>query len=195
MNDLDKIENFKKNKVFEKKWYVMKTISGKENKIKSYIENEIMNNKYKEYIGKVLVPIEKIIQIRKGKKIHREKVYFPGYVIIEAVLDNEVFHEIKNIPGVITFLGEGKGDMYNPVPIRKEEVDRILGNIDKLSNYHNIKIPFIVGETIKVIYGPFSGFNGTIEKINKDKKKLELSVLIFGRKTPLELNFTQVEKI
>ncbi|WP_185869484.1 transcription termination/antitermination protein NusG [Blattabacterium cuenoti] len=179
-----------------RKWYVIKTISGQENKVKLYIENEIRDNGFQEYIGKVLVPIEKVIQMRKGKKIYREKVHYPGYVMIEANLEGEAIHAIKNVPGVINFLSEGKGNSAIPIPMRKEEVNKMLGYIDKLSeSYENINLPFIVGETIKVIDGPFNGFNGTIEKINEEKRKLELAVLIFGRKTPLELNFTQIEKI
>ncbi|WP_185877257.1 transcription termination/antitermination protein NusG [Blattabacterium cuenoti] len=182
----------------EKKWYVVKTISGQENKVKLYIENEIKNNGFNEDIGKILVPIEKIIQIRRGKRIYREKVYYPGYVIIEANLEGEAIHAIRSVPGVITFLGEGKGSRSNPVPMRNEEVIRMLGKIKNDSESCEdilVSVPFTVGETIKVIDGPFSGFNGTIEKINEEKKKLELAVLIFGRKTPLELNFTQIEKI
>ncbi|WP_185873188.1 transcription termination/antitermination protein NusG [Blattabacterium cuenoti] len=180
----------------EKKWYVIKTISGQENKIKFYIENELINNGFKNEIGKILVPIEKIIKMRKGKRIYREKAYYPGYVMIEANLDGEALHAIRNVPGVITFLGEGKGTKSNPVPMRKEEISKMLGKMEDLSNsYKNINLSFVVGETIKVIDGPFNGFNGTIEKINEEKKKLELAVLIFGRKTPLELNFTQIEKI
>ncbi|WP_185860586.1 transcription termination/antitermination protein NusG [Blattabacterium cuenoti] len=180
----------------ERKWYVIKTMSGQENKVKSYIENEVRDNGFQEYIGKVLVPIEKVIQMRKGKKIHREKVHYPGYVMVEANLEGEAAHAIKNVPGVITFLSEGKGASAIPIPMRTEEVNKMLGKIDQLSeSYENISIPFLVGETIKVIDGPFTGFNGTIEKINEEKRKLELAVLIFGRKTPLELNFTQIEKI
>lgn len=178
-----------------KKWYVIKTISGKENKVKSHIE-EIRKKKFQEEIGDILVPIEKVIQMRKGKKIHREKVHYPGYIMIEANLKSEAFHMIKSTPGFITFLGEGRGSKSHPVPMREEEINRILNRINNISeNNEIINIPFIVGETIKVIDGPFSGFNGTIEKINEEKKKLELAVLIFGRKTPLELNFTQIEKI
>ncbi|WP_185871521.1 transcription termination/antitermination protein NusG [Blattabacterium cuenoti] len=180
----------------ERKWYVIKTMSGQENKVKSYIENEVRDNGFQEYIGKVLVPIEKVIQMRKGKKIYREKVHYPGYVMVEANLEGEAVHAIKNVPGVINFLSEGKGPSAIPIPMRKEEVNKMLGKIDQLSEgYESISIPFVVGETIKVIDGPFTGFNGTIEKINEEKRKLELAVLIFGRKTPLELNFTQIEKI
>ncbi|XCI75575.1 MAG: transcription termination/antitermination protein NusG [Flavobacteriales bacterium] len=178
----------------EKKWYVLKTISGQENKVKSYIENEVQYIEFKDYIGQILVPVEKIVQMRNGKKIQKEKIHYPGYVMVEANLDGEALHMIKSIPGVINFLSEGKGGV--PTPMRKEEINKILGRIDELAESdENINIPFVIGETVKVIYGPFNGFNGTIEKINEEKRKLELAVLIFGRKTPLELNFTQIEKI
>lgn len=178
----------------EKKWYVIKTISGHENKVKSHIYNEVRNVDIKPYIGQVLVPVEKIVQIRNGKKIQKDKIHYPGYVMVEANLEGEIVHIIKNIPGVIDFLSEGKKG--NPVPMRKDEVNKMLGKLDELANNNaNVNIPFIIGESVKVVDGPFNGFNGTIEKINKEKRKLELSVLIFGRKTPLELNFTQVEKI
>ncbi|XOD67159.1 MAG: transcription termination/antitermination protein NusG [Flavobacteriales bacterium Tduv] len=178
----------------EKKWYVLKTISGQENKVKSYIENEVQYMQYQDYIGQVLVPVEKVLQMRNGKKVQKDKIHYPGYVMIEANLEGEIFHMIKSIPGVVDFLGEGKGGV--PVPMRKEEVNKMLGKIDELAESEEIiNIPFVIGESVKVIHGPFNGFNGTIEKINEEKRKLELSVLIFGRKTPLELNFTQVEKI
>lgn len=178
----------------EKKWYVLKTISGQENKIKTYIDNKLKNEFFKDYIGEVLVPIEKIIKIKNGKKIQKEKIHYPGYVMIELNIEGEILHIIKNIPGVITFLGDRTNKI--PIPMRKEEVNKMLGKIDELSNNNDIiNIPFMIGESVKVIDGPFNGFNGSIEKINKEKRKLELFVLIFGRKTPLELNFTQVEKI
>ncbi len=178
----------------ELKWYVIKTVSGQENKVKLYIENEVQRLKMSEYFGQVVVPVEKVIQLRNGKKYQKEKVFYPGYVMIEADLIGEMPHAIKNLPGVISFLSATKGG--DPVPMRKSEVNRMLGKMDELSDANeNVSIPFIIGETIKVIDGPFNGFNGTIEKINEDKRKLEVMVLIFGRKTPLELNFMQVEKI
>ena len=178
----------------ELKWYVIKTVSGQENKVKLYIENEVQRLKMSEYFGQVVVPVEKVIQLRNGKKYQKEKVFYPGYVMIEADLIGEMPHAIKNLPGVIGFLSATKGG--DPVPMRKSEVNRMLGKMDELSDANeNVSIPFIIGETIKVIDGPFNGFNGTIEKINEDKRKLEVMVLIFGRKTPLELNFMQVEKI
>jgi transcriptional antiterminator NusG len=176
-----------------KKWFVVRAISGQENKIKTYIENEIEYAGLKDYLGQVLVPTEKVYQIRNGKKISKERNYFPGYIMVEAVLVGEVVHTIKNVTGVIGFLGETKGG--DPVPLRLAEVNRMLGKVDELTETdEQINIPFIVGETIKVIDGPFNGFNGTIEKINEEKRKLEVMVKIFGRKTPLELSYMQVEK-
>jgi transcriptional antiterminator NusG len=176
-----------------KKWYVVRAISGQENKIKSYIENEIARANMADMVGQVLVPTEKVFQIRNGKKVSKERNFYPGYIMIEALLTGEVVHIIKNITGVIGFLGETKGG--DPVPLRLSEVNRMLGKVDELADSdEQFSIPFVVGETVKVIDGPFNGFNGTIEKINDEKRKLEVMVKIFGRKTPLELSFMQVEK-
>ena len=176
-----------------KQWYVVRAISGQENKVKSYIENEIEYQNLQDQFGQVLVPTEKVFQIRNGKKVSKERNYFPGYIMIEANLTGEMVHAIKNINGVIGFLGETKGG--DPVPLRQSEVNRMLGKVDELSEVdEKINIPFIVGETVKVIDGPFNGFTGTIEKINEEKRKLEVMVKIFGRKTPLELSYMQVEK-
>jgi transcription termination/antitermination protein NusG len=177
-----------------KKWYVVRAVSGQENKVKAYIETEISRLGMSDYISQVLVPTEKVVQVRDGKKISKDKVYFPGYVMIEANLAGEIPHIIKSITGVIGFLGEVKGG--DPVPLRLSEVNRMLGKVDELAvNVDAQSIPFKINETIKVIDGPFNGFNGTIEKINEEKRKLEVMVKIFGRKTPLELSFMQVEKV
>ena len=177
-----------------RKWYVVRAVSGQENKVKAYIESETARLGMSDYVSQVLVPTEKVIQIKDGKKIAKEKVYFPGYIMVEANLTGEVPHIIKSIPGVIGFLGEVKGG--DPVPLRMSEVNRILGKVDELSVKEDLMtIPFNIGETIKVVDGPFNGFNGTIEKINEDKRKIEVMVKIFGRKTPLELSFMQVEKV
>ena len=176
------------------KWYVVRAVSGQENKVKAYIETETARLGMADYISQVLVPTEKVIQIKDGKKIAKEKVYFPGYIMVEANLTGEIPHIIKSIPGVIGFLGEVKGG--DPVPLRQSEVNRMLGKVDELSiKEDSVNIPFNIGETIKVVDGPFNGFNGTIETINEEKRKLEVMVKIFGRKTPLELSFMQVEKV
>ena len=145
------------------------------------------------FVDEILVPSEKVIQIRKGKKITKDKVYFPGYIMIKANLTGEIPHIIKGITNVIGFLGETKGG--EPIPLRKAEVNRLLGKVDELAESEELmSVPFVVGETVKVIDGPFNGFSGLIEEINEEKRKLLVMVKIFGRKTPLELNFMQVEK-
>ena len=177
-----------------KKWYVVRAVSGQENKVKSYIETEINRLGLEDYISQVLVPTEKVVQVRDGKKLIKDKVYFPGYVMIEANLTGEIPHIIKSITSVIGFLGEVKNG--DPVPLRLSEVNRMLGKVDELAVTADTQsIPYKVDETVKVIDGPFNGFNGTIEKINEEKRKLEVMVKIFGRRTPLELSFMQVEKV
>jgi transcriptional antiterminator NusG len=174
-----------------KKWYVVRAISGKEKKVKEYLESEISRLKLEDYITQILIPTEKVYQVRKGKKISKERNYFPGYVLIEAALTGEIPHIIRNIPNVIGFLGTAG----EPSPMRPSEVNRILGKVDELAEQgEGVNVPFIVGETVKVIDGPFNSFTGVIEEINEEKKKLKVMVKIFGRKTPLELNFMQVEK-
>lgn len=176
-----------------KKWYVLRTVGGKEKKVKEYIENEIANAGLQEYISQVLIPTEKIYQIRNGKKISKERNILPGYLMIEAALVGEIPHMLKNISNVIGFLGDTKGG--EPVPMRLSEVNRILGRVDEMAEAGGeVNIPYVVGETVKVTDGPFNGFNGVIEEINEEKKKLKVMVKIFGRKTPLELSFMQVEK-
>jgi len=178
----------------ENKWYVVRAVSGQENKIKTYIENEISRLGMDTFVEEILVPQEKVIQIRNGKKVTKDKTYFPGYIMIKANLSGEIPHIIKSVTNVIGFLGETKGG--DPIPMRQAEVNRMLGKVDELSlqDGSNI-IPFIHGENVKVIDGPFNGFDGTIEKINEEKRKLEVMVRIFGRKTPLELSYMQVEKL
>ncbi|MCD6658895.1 MAG: transcription termination/antitermination protein NusG [Lentimicrobium sp.] len=174
-----------------KKWYVIRAISGNEKKVKLYLENEISRLGLTDYVSQVLIPTEKIYQVRKGKKISKERNYLPGYVLIEALLTGEIPHIIKNVPGVLGFLGS-QGE---PVPLRPAEVNRILGKVDELTEQgEEVSVPFIVGETVTVIDGPFNSFTGIIEEINEEKKKLKVMVKIFGRKTPLELGFMQVEK-
>ena len=176
------------------KWYVVRAIGGQENKVKTYIDTEIARRGLSNFVNQVIVPTEKVIQVRNGKKINRERVYFPGYIMVEANLAGEVPHVIKAVTGVIAFLGETKGG--DPVPMRKAEVNRMLGKVDELSvKDENVAIPYSVGETVKVIDGLFNGFDGTVENVNEEKRKLEVMVKIFGRKTPLELNYMQVEKI
>ena len=179
----------------EHKWYVIKTVTGTEKKVKQNIESEIEASHLKDFVSRVLIPTEKYYQIRNGKKISKERNYFPGYIFVEAMMLGEVHHVLLNIPGVLGFVGcKKKADP--PVALRPAEVTRMLGKADELLEQdESFSLPFIVGEEIKVIDGPFSTFNGIIEEINPEKKKLKVMVKIFGRKTPLELSFMQVEKV
>jgi transcriptional antiterminator NusG len=177
----------------DRKWYVVRAIGGKEKKVKESIESEIASLNLQDYVSQVLIPTEKVYQIRNGKKISKERNFYPGYVLIEACLDGEIPHIIKNITNVIGFLGAEKGG--NPVPLRQNEVNRILGKVDELADSEEeLNAPYFVGESVKVIDGPFNGFNGIIDEVNNEKKKLKVMVKIFGRKTPLELGFLQVTK-
>ena len=174
----------------EKKYYVLRAVNGKENKIKEYLEAEIRNNHLEEYITQVIIPTEKIIQNKNGKKVSKERAFLPGYIIIEAILVGEVVHFLKNINYIIGFLGGNE-----PVPLRPSEVSRILGKADELQEQpEEFEIDYTIGETVKINYGPFTGFHGEIEEIYPDKKKLKVMVKIFGRKSPPELGFLQVEK-
>ena len=180
-----------------KQWYVVRAIGGKEKKVKDYIEAEIRHSHLEEYISQVLIPTEKVYTIRNGKKVSKEKVSYPGYVLIEAALEGQIPLIIRNIPNVLGFLGDTKEDSrkMNATPLRPQEVSRILGLVDELSQQdEQNEIPVVVGETVKVTDGPFSSFQGTIETVDDERKKLTVSVKIFGRKTPMELSFTQVEK-
>ena len=178
----------------DKHWYVLRVMGGKEKKTVSFIEKEIDRLNMRDHVSKILVPTEKVYQLGNGKKISKERNFFPGYVLVEANLVGEVPHALKNITNVLGFLGATKGGV--PVPMRQNEINKILGRVDEmaLSDEH-VNIPFIIGESVKVIDGPFNSFHAEIEGIDEQKKKLKLMVKIFGRKTPLELNFMQVEKI
>ena len=178
-----------------KKWYVVRAAGGKEKKAKEYIEAEVKNLNLGDYVSQVLIPTEKVYQIRNGKKISTERIFFPGYILIEANLTGELQHIIRNIPHVSGFLTERQSKEKEPVPLRMSEVNRILGRVDELSDQEIETVTdYMVGEAVKIIDGPFNGFDGTIEEVVADKKKLKVMVKIFGRKTLLELNFVQVVK-
>lgn len=175
----------------DKKWYVLRAVSGKENKVKEYLELEMKKTDLGKYVSQVLIPTEKSYIMRNGKKVLKEKAYLPGYILIEAALVGEVIHQLRGINFVAGFLP----DTANPQPLKQSEVNRILGTMDDLEEQsEDLDIQYLVGETVKVINGPFSGFSGIIEEVNSEKKKLKVMVKIFGRKTPLELNYMQVEK-
>ena len=174
------------------KWYVVRAVSGKEKKVKQYIEAEVNRLGIQHLIPQVLIPMEKYYQMRDGKKVAKERNYYPGYVLIEAALDGEIEHIIKNLNSVIGFLGDKAGVA---IPLRQAEINRILGKVDEMAEQgESINMAYFVGESVKVVDGPFNGFTGEVEEVHEDKKKLTVMVKVFGRKTPLELNYMQVEK-
>jgi len=177
-----------------KKWYVLKVVGAKEAKIKHMIESEVQRYHLEDYVGNVLVPTEKVVQIRNGKRIQKDKTLFPGYIYIEANLSGELPHVIKSIPGVMLFLSGIKGG--DPMPLSKAEVNKLLGKIDEMAmNEDSIRIPYNEGDNVSVTDGPFKGFDGVIEEVNKERKKVTVMVKFFGRKTPLELGYFQVKKV
>ncbi|RQO32045.1 transcription termination/antitermination factor NusG [Taibaiella sp. KBW10] len=180
--------------VQDTKWYVLRVVSGKERKIKEHLDKEVRLSGWSNAIIQVLCPVEKVFKVTNGKKALREKILFPGYLMIEAVagkFNDTMLQTIVSVTGVIHFLGK-----ENPTPLRKSEVNKMFGNLDEVMEQGVLMAePFILGETIKVIDGPFNEFNGTIEEVSEEKRKLKVSVKIFGRAQIVELNFTQVEKL
>jgi transcription termination/antitermination protein NusG len=181
------------------KWYVLRVVSGKERKVKEYLDKEVNRSGWSETIKQVFLPMEKVYKVQNGKKVMREKNYFPGYVMIEVSdgkLTDDMVQHISNVSNVMHFLTDGKGAKGNIISLRKAEVNKMLGKVDEMNDQGiTMNEPFIVGETIKIIEGPFNDFNGVIEEVNDEKKKLKVTVKIFGRSTPVELNYMQVEKL
>lgn len=191
----------------EKKWYVLRTAGGKEKKAKEYLEKEIEKSNLQNQVNQVLVPVEKKYTVKNGKRVSVEKLLFPGYVLIEAELSGDLQYIIRNmIPGMSGFLTENRAVVKKdddspavaeriPIPLRDEEVRRILGEQDKQADSEGVtEVDYNIGDSVKITDGPFSGFDGTIDEIVEDRSKLKVIVMIFGRKTLLELNFNQVTK-
>lgn len=176
-----------------REWYVVRAVSGQEKKVKQYIESEINRLGLQDNIFQVLIPTEKVFEMRGGKKRVREKNFLPGYILVEAEITPEVISSVKDVPSVIGFLGAKKNGP--PIPLRTAELNRILGKVDEVNEKGEMpEEPFIKGEPVKVMAGPFNGFDGVIDEVYEDKKKLKVVVKIFGRNTPVELNYFQVEK-
>ena len=174
-----------------KKWYVLRAISGKETKVKEYIETDVKLRGLTDKVSQVLIPTQKEVQVRNGKRVVKEKAYLPGYVLVEAELVGDIAYLLRNTPNVLGFLG----GMDEPTPIRQAEINRILGTVDELQESADENVlEFTLGEVVKVNTGPFSGFNGVIEEINTEKKRLKVMVKIFGRSTPVDLGYMQVDK-
>jgi transcriptional antiterminator NusG len=176
------------------KWFVLRVLSGKERKIKEYLDVEIRRSGWGGTITQILCPVEKVFKVVGGKKVMREKILYSGYILLEATtsrLADDMISAIKNVTGVIHFLGKD-----HPDALRKSEVNKMFGKMDEMAdNGVSMLEPYIVGETVKIIDGPFNDFNGTIEEVNEEKKKIKVVVKIFGRATPVELSYAQVEKI
>jgi transcriptional antiterminator NusG len=173
-----------------KKWFAIRTITGHEKRVKSFLESEIPVAGLESKISQVLIPEEKVFEVKGGKKKVKFKNFFPGYVLIEALLDDEVSNFISRTPSVLKMVGSKN----EAVPLRDDEIKRILGRINESEDKEKIDVQFEKGDLVKVINGPFMNFNGTINDINLERMKVKVMVSIFGRKTPIELDFTQIEK-
>ena len=175
-----------------KKWYTLRIYSGQEAKVKAHIEAEVKLKGIEERVGRIIIPSENVVEMRDGKKRVKNKVFFPGYMLIEMDLDTQTQHVVSGAPGVISFVGPRN----EPTPLRETEVSRILGKIESSREAEvkgKVKIPFKVGDPIRVVDGPFNDFTGFVEEINEEKNKVKVNISIFGRPTPVELDFLQVE--
>ena len=183
----------------DSKWYVLRVVSGKERSVKEYLDKDILRQSWGDRIKQVFLPMEKVYKVQNGKKVMREKNYYPGYVMIEVgdgKLTDDMVQHISNISNIMHFLTDGKGSKGNIISLRKAEVNKMLGRVDEMSDQGiTMSEPFIIGETIKIVDDAFNDFNGVIEEVNDEKKKLKVIVKIFGRSTPVELNYMQVEKL
>ncbi|OJW69332.1 MAG: transcription termination/antitermination factor NusG [Candidatus Amoebophilus sp. 36-38] len=182
----------------DQKWYVLKVVSGQEKVVKSHLEVALEEASLRSYVSQILIPSEKIYEMRAGKKQMRERNFFPGYIILYADLsDGRVRHLIKEVPNAMGFLGaRGWGSSSQPIPLREKEINKILGRVDEVADSESgLDKPFVIGETVKIVDGPFNGFTGSIQEIFEERKKLNVIVKIFERDTPIELTYSQVEKI
>ena len=173
-----------------KNWYIIQTFSGSEQKVADTIKETVTNMKLEDKINEILVPMHQVTEVSRGRRVQRKKKYFPGYVLIKREMDNNIYHMIKGIKKVSGFLGS-KGI---PAPVSDKEIEKILGQIKDGVTQAQSAVEYSVGEKVQVIDGPFASFNGTVEDIDEEKSRLKVSVLIFGRPTPVELEFNQVEK-
>jgi transcriptional antiterminator NusG len=173
------------------KWYIIHTYSGFEKKVKESLESRIQAFGLQEKIGKVLIPTEPVTEIRGGKKYTVERMFYPGYVLVQMDMDDHVWHVVKSTPRVTGFVGTGQ----QPTPLSQDEVNQIVYRVDTGKTERKIKVKFEKSETVRIIDGPFANFNGTVDEINEDRETLKVMVTIFGRATPVELEFGQVEKV
>ena len=173
-----------------KKWYIVQAFSGFEKKVADTIKETAKNKDLKDKIDEVLVPLHEVTEVKRGKRVQRKKKYFPSYVLVKMEMSKDLYHMIKNIQKVTGFLGTPG----NPVPVSDKEIDKIMGNIREGSLAPEPKVSFDIGEQVKVCEGPFASFSGLVEEVDEDKLRLKVSVSIFGRPTPIDLDYNQVEK-
>jgi len=173
------------------RWYVVHAYSGFENQVKKYLIERVERNGMQEKFGEILVPMEEVVEMREGQKKRSERKFFPGYVLVQMEMDDESWHLVKDVPKVLGFIG---GTSDKPAPITDREADSILQRIQDGVDKPKPKVLFEPGEVVRVIDGPFNDFNGVVEEVNYEKSRLQVAVLIFGRSTPVELEFGQVEK-
>lgn len=173
------------------RWYVVHAYSNFENKVKEALEERVQREGLQQYFGKILVPTEEVVEMKMGQQRKSDRKFFPGYVLVQMELTDETWHLVRNVPRVLGFIG---GTSDRPAPISEKEANAILNRVEEGVNKPRPKVLFEVGEVIRIIDGPFKDFNGNIEEVSYDKSRLRVSVLIFGRSTPVELEFGQVEK-
>jgi len=169
-------------------WFILRVFTGKEELVKTYLEQQVKYLGYGERIGDILIPTESVIEMRDGKKREKKRVFFPGYLMVEMVLDPDIRHMLANAPNVIGFAGNPQ----DPQPLRREEMDKVLGRVEEKRGQVLIEVPFQVEDKVKINDGPFKDFIGSIKEINHEKRKLKVLVSIFGRSTPVEVDFLQV---
>ena len=175
-----------------KRWYIVHAYSNFENKVAQSIKDQAAQRGLEDKFEEVMVPTEKVVEVRRGRKVDTERKFFPGYVLVKMELTDEAFHLIKNTPKVTGFLGSGS----KPIPVSEKEVQRIIGSIEEGAETRaKPTIRFDIGEGVRVIDGPFASFNGTVEQVDEDRARLSVTVSIFGRATPVELEYAQVEKV
>ena len=172
----------------EKRWYVLRVFTTKEELVKTYLEQQVKQIGLQDYMGEILIPTETVIEMRDGKRRDKKRVFFPGYLLVELKLEPRVTHLINNAPNVISFAGNPK----DPQPLSTEEVNRILGRIEEKRGQITVEVPFQVDDKVKINDGPFKDFVGSIKEISQEKRKLKVLVSIFGRSTPVEVDFLQV---
>lgn len=174
----------------EMRWYVLRAVSGKEAKVKEYIDAEIKNGRLGGFVSQVFIPTEKVLTMQGNKRVMKERLSMPGYILVEAKLVGEIAHELRSTPNCLGFLG----GMENPVPLRESEVNRILAQADEPEEGVEVMVPFSVGDGVKVKDGSFKGFSGQVEQIDSEKQQVTISVKVFGRSQPLTLGIMDVEK-